>query len=65
MPNKNIKRLYRSKDNRMISGVCAGLAEYVDVDPTIVRILFALGMVAGLSTLWIYLAMMLIVPEEP
>jgi phage shock protein PspC (stress-responsive transcriptional regulator) len=65
MPNKNIKRLYRSKDNRMISGVCAGLAECVDVDPTIVRILFALGMVAGLSTLWIYLAMMLIVPEEP
>ena len=65
MPNNNIKRLYRSKDNRMISGVCAGLAEYVDVDPTIVRILFALGMVAGGATLWIYLVMMLVVPEKP
>lgn len=64
MSDNNIKRLYRSKDNRMISGVCAGLAEYVDIDPTVVRILFALGLIAGGATLWIYLVMMLIVPEE-
>lgn len=36
------KRLYRSERNRMISGVCAGIAEYILIDPTIVRLLFAL-----------------------
>lgn len=65
MADNNIKRLYRSRDNRMIAGVCAGLAEYVDIDPTIVRLLFVVGMVAGLATFWAYLVMMLIVPEEP
>jgi phage shock protein C len=65
MTNNDAKRLYRSKDNRMISGVCAGLAEYVDIDPTIVRLLFVLGAFAGLATFWVYLVMMLVVPEEP
>jgi phage shock protein C len=64
MPDNNVKRLYRSRDNRMISGVCAGLAEYVDVDPTIVRLLFVLGLFAGGATFWAYLVMMLVVPEE-
>ena len=64
MPDNNTKRLYRSRDNRMISGVCAGLAEYVDVDPTIVRLLFVLGLFAGGATFWAYLVMMLVVPEE-
>ena len=65
MTNNDTKRLYRSKDNRMISGVCAGLAEYVDIDATIVRLLFVLGAFAGLATFWVYLVMMLVVPEEP
>lgn len=64
MSNNNVKRLYRSKDNRMVAGVCAGLAEYVDIDPTIVRLLFVLGLFAGGATFWAYLVMMLIVPEE-
>jgi phage shock protein C len=65
MSNNGSKRLYRSKDNRMISGVCAGLADYVEIDPTIVRLLFILGLFAGGATFWAYLVMMLIVPEEP
>jgi phage shock protein C len=65
MPDNNPKRLYRSRDNRMISGVCAGLAEYLDVDPTIVRLLFVLGLVAGGGTFFAYLVMMLIIPEKP
>ena len=65
MSNENIKRLYRSRDDRMISGVCAGLADYIDIDPTIVRLLFVLGFIAGGATLWAYLIMMLVVPEEP
>jgi phage shock protein PspC (stress-responsive transcriptional regulator) len=64
MSENNVKRLYRSRDNRMISGVCAGLAEYVDVDPTIVRLLAVLGLFAGGATFWAYLVMMLVVPEE-
>ncbi len=64
MSNNNVKRLYRSKDNRMVAGVCAGLAKYVDIDPTIVRLLFVLGLFAGGATFWAYLVMMLIVPEE-
>ena len=64
MSDGNTKRLYRSKDDRMIAGVCAGLAEYIDIDPTIVRLLFALGLIAGGATFWAYLVMMMVVPEE-
>jgi phage shock protein C len=65
MSDGNVKRIYRSRDNRMIAGVCSGLATYFAADPTIVRLLFVLGMVAGLATFWIYIAMMIIIPEEP
>jgi len=64
MSDNNIKRIYRSRDNRMIAGVCAGLADYVEIDPTIVRLLFVLGLFAGGATFWAYLVMMLIIPEE-
>lgn len=64
MSDGNMKRLYRSRDDRMISGVCAGLADYIDIDPTIVRLLFVLGLFAGGATFWAYLVMMLVIPEE-
>ena len=64
MTNGNTKRLYRSEDDRMIAGVCAGLAEYIDIDPTIVRLLFVLGLFVGGATFWAYLVMMMVVPEE-
>ena len=64
MSDNNVKRLYRSRNDRMIAGVCAGLAEYLDIDPTIVRLLFVLGFVAGGATFWAYLVMMLVVPEQ-
>lgn len=59
------KRLYRSTDDRMIAGVCAGIADYFGIDPTLVRLLFvfgALGTVSGLF--WAYLIMVIIIPEE-
>jgi phage shock protein C len=59
------KRLYRSRSDRMISGVCAGLGEYLGIDPTVVRLLFLLGLIAGLSTVPVYIVMMIVVPEEP
>ena len=59
------KRLYRSKDDRVIAGVCGGLAEYFNVETTWVRILFIVLLIAALSTLVVYLILWVIVPEAP
>jgi len=58
-----LKRLYRSKE-KMVAGVCAGLADYFNVDPTIIRILFVVIAFAGGASLLAYLIMWIIVPEE-
>ena len=58
------KRLHRSDDNRVVAGVCAGLADYFQVDPVLVRLIFvALGFINGLGIV-IYLIMWLVVPDE-
>jgi len=58
------KRLYRSVDDRMIAGICAGIADYFDVDPTLIRLLFVFGFFAtGSALFWAYVIMMIIVPE--
>ena len=60
------KKLYRSRDNRMIGGVAAGLAEYFDIDATIVRLAFVFFGLAGIGGgALVYIIMMLVVPEEP
>ena len=60
------KKLHRSRSNRMIVGVCAGLAEFFGIDPTIVRLLFAVGALLGFgSFILIYLVIFIVVPEEP
>jgi phage shock protein C len=60
------KRLYRSRSNRVVAGVCSGLAEYFGLDVTLVRLAFVLGIVLGLgSLLVVYLVMVFVVPEEP
>ena len=60
----NNKRLYRSRDDRMIAGICGGLAEYFEMDSSIIRLLFVFGaFVTGSGLFWAYLVMMLIVPE--
>jgi phage shock protein PspC (stress-responsive transcriptional regulator) len=60
------KRLYRSRTDRMFSGLCAGIGQYVGIDPTVVRVLFALAtLVAFPMPLLVYFAMMILVPEEP
>jgi phage shock protein C len=60
------KRLYRSRSNRVVAGVCGGLAEYFGVDTTVVRLAFALGIILGLgSLLVVYIVMVFVVPEEP
>jgi len=59
------KRLYRSRTDRMIFGVCGGLARYFNIDPTIVRIVAVASLFAGTLGFWIYIIMAIIVPEEP
>ena len=64
--SENMKRLYRSRSDRMLSGLAAGLGDYIGLDPTIVRLLFALSAIFLFPMpIIIYLVMMLIVPEEP
>ena len=58
------KKLYRSTTNKTIAGVCGGLAEYLNIDPTIVRVIWALGALSGAGLL-AYLLCALIITEKP
>jgi phage shock protein C len=59
------KKLHRSNDQRMLAGVCGGLGEYFNTDPTIVRLLFvAFSLLAGGGVL-LYLILWLLIPQEP
>ncbi len=59
------KQLFRSRQRRVLGGVCAGLGEYFGIDPTLVRIGFVLGSVLGwfAALLLIYIIMWIVVPE--
>ena len=60
------KKLYRSRTDRMISGVCGGLGKYLGIDPTLIRLVFVLLLLFGVgSGLILYIILMFIVPEEP
>ena len=58
------RKLYRSKTDRKLAGVCGGLAQYFDIDATLIRVLFVATTLFG-AGLVLYLAMWIIVPEEP
>lgn len=58
------KRLYRTSYNKMIGGICNGIAEYFDIDPTIVRILAILFCFAGGCGVLAYLIGLLIIPVK-
>ena len=61
------KKLYRSRKNRIIGGVCGGLGEYFNVDPIIIRLAWisAAVMLVGFSAIIAYLLACLIISEEP
>ena len=60
------KRLYRSRTDRMFSGLCAGMGDYIGLDPTVVRLIFALSAIFLFpAPVIVYGVMMLVVPEEP
>ncbi len=60
------KKLYRSRTNKMVAGVCSGLGKYLSIDPTLIRLIFALLVFLGVgSGILVYLVLMIVVPLEP
>ena len=57
------RRLARSETDRRIAGVCGGIAEYFDVDPTIVRIIFVLAALFGGPGLLVYIVLWIVLPK--
>lgn len=61
----NDKKLYRTPDDKMIGGVCGGLAKYFGLDSTLVRVAYALlSICTAFSGVLVYLVLLLIMPEE-
>lgn len=64
--SKQPKRLYRSRKDRMIAGVCGGLAEYFNIDPVIVRVIAVLLLLPGGVPGFVpYIILWILVPENP
>jgi phage shock protein C len=59
-----VRRLYRSRKDRMLGGICGGMAEYFALDPVLVRVLWIIFGVMGAGIL-VYLILLLVIPEEP
>jgi phage shock protein PspC (stress-responsive transcriptional regulator) len=60
-----MKRLYRSKNERMLGGVCAGLGEHFDIDPTVIRLVWAVITVLSIGTgVLVYIIAWILIPEE-
>lgn len=61
-----MKRLTKSRDNKMVSGVLAGIAEYFGFDPSILRIIYAVATFFGVgSPIILYIILAIVIPESP
>ena len=60
-----VKKLYKSSTDKKICGVCGGLAEYLGIDSTLVRLIWAILVVCAGSGLLVYLIAALVLPKEP
>ncbi len=59
------KKLYRSRDDKVIGGVCGGIAEYTGIDATIIRVLWVLLTLGYGAGVIIYIILMIVIPMEP
>lgn len=59
------KRLYKSNDDKQLDGVCAGLGKYFDIDPTIIRLIWAVITLCGGAGIVAYIICAIIIPREP
>lgn len=63
--NNNVRKLMRSRGNRMICGVCGGIGEYLNLDPTLVRLIWALCSLASVGMgLILYIIAAVVMPED-
>jgi phage shock protein C len=59
------KKLYRSRSDKMLAGVCGGLGQFTGIDPTLIRLGFVVFAILGFQSVFLYLIMCVIVPPEP
>lgn len=59
------KKLYRSRTDRVLGGVCAGVGKYFDIDPVIIRLIWAASVLAAGTGFFLYIVAWIIIPEEP
>ncbi|MBO4488627.1 MAG: PspC domain-containing protein [Bacteroidales bacterium] len=59
------KKLYLSQTDKKIAGVCGGIAEYLDVDPTVIRILFLIALFCASFGFWAYIIVWIAAPKGP
>ena len=57
------RKLYRDMDNKSVAGVCSGLAQYFDIDVTLVRIVMLVALICGSAGFWIYVILWIAVPK--
>ncbi len=60
-----MKRLYKARSGKMLEGVCAGIANYFALDPTLVRLVWVVFTAMGGADIAAYIVCMLVIPEEP
>lgn len=58
------KKLYKSSTNKQIMGVAGGLAEFFNIDPTIIRLIFFILLIAGSSGFWLYIILGIVLPYD-
>ena len=62
----SVKRLYRSSDNRVFAGICGGLGEYFDVEPTVVRVVYVLlSLLTAFMGILLYIILLFVIPNRP
>ena len=59
-----MKKLMLDRQNKQIAGVCAGIANYLEVDVTVIRILFLVGLLFGTLGFWVYLIVWIVAPSS-
>lgn len=59
-----MNKLYRNEANGQIGGVCEGLGECFNIDPTILRLIAVFGAIAGASTVLVYIVLWIVLPEK-
>lgn len=62
---EEVRRLYRSGDDKILGGVCGGIGEYIGIDPVVVRFIWILLTLAYGTGIWIYIIMWIIMPRNP